>query len=68
MTAHSSTAGWATIACSTSMLEMFSPPETMMSLPRPRSSMFPSGCHTARSPEWNQPPANAFPVAASSSK
>src|SRR5689334_11554187 len=68
MTAHSSTAGWAAIACSTSMLEMFSPPEMMMSLPRSRSSMLPSGCHTARSPEWNQPPANALPVAASSLK
>jgi hypothetical protein len=67
-TAHSSTAGWAVIACSTSMLEMFSPPETMMSLPRSRSSMLPSGCHTARSPEWNHPPANARSVAAGSSK
>lgn len=49
MTAHSSTAGWAAIACSASMLEMFSPPEMMMSLPRSRSSMLPSGCQTARS-------------------
>src|SRR4026209_2346373 len=59
-TAHSSTAGWAAIACSTSMLEMFSPPEMMMSLPRSRSSMLPSGCHTARSPEWNPPAGDRF--------
>ena len=30
-----------------------------MSFARSRSSMLPSGCHTARSPEWNQPPRNA---------
>ena len=53
------------MVCSTSMLEMFSPPEMMMSLLRSRSSMLPSGCQTARSPEWNQPPRNAFSVAAS---
>ena len=33
------------MACSTSIDEMFSPPEMMMSLPRSRSSMLPSGCH-----------------------
>src|SRR5215469_14442045 len=43
MTVHSSTAGQAAMACSTSMLEMFSPPEMMMSMPRSRNSMFPSG-------------------------
>src|SRR3954451_16471336 len=37
-TATSETAGCRTIACSTSMLEMFSPPEMMMSLERSRSS------------------------------
>ena len=51
--------GGRTMVCSTSIDEMFSPPEMMMSLPRSRSSMLPSGCHTARSPEWNQPPRNA---------
>ena len=34
MTAHSSAAGWAAMVCSTSMLEIFSPPEMMMSLIR----------------------------------
>ena len=43
--------------CSTSMVEMFSPPEMMMSFIRSRSSMAPFGCQTATSPEWNQPPA-----------
>ena len=38
-TAHSSTAGCATTACSTSIVEMFSPPEMMMSFVRSRSSM-----------------------------
>jgi len=51
ITAHSRTAGWAQMVCSTSMLEMFSPPEMMMSLLRSRSSMLPSGCQTAISPE-----------------
>ena len=39
MTATSSTAGWLTIACSTSIVEMFSPPEITTSLARSRSSM-----------------------------
>src|SRR2546425_1171757 len=38
-TAHSMTAGWRATACSTSMVEMFSPPEMMMSFLRSRSSM-----------------------------
>src|SRR2546427_172893 len=50
-TAHSMTAGWRATACSTSMVEMFSPPEIMMSFLRSRSSIYPSGCHTAISPE-----------------
>src|SRR5579885_813184 len=49
-TAHSRTAGWAAIACSTSIVLMFSPPEMMMSFIRSRSSMEPSGCTTATSP------------------
>ena len=60
-TAHSSTAGWALIACSTSIDEMFSPPEMITSLLRSRSSIAPSGCQTAISPEWNQPPAKPPP-------
>ena len=44
-TAHSRTAGWRATACSTSMVEMFSPPEMMMSFLRSRSSMAPSGMH-----------------------
>ncbi len=44
------------MVCSTSIEEILSPPEMLMSLPRSRSSTFPSGCHAARSPEWNQPP------------
>src|SRR2546428_171245 len=50
-TAHSITAGWRATACSTSMVEMFSPPEIMMSFLRSRNSIYPSGCHTAISPE-----------------
>ena len=38
-TAHSRTAGWRPIVCSTSIVEMFSPPEMMMSFLRSRSSM-----------------------------
>ena len=38
-TAHSMTAGCLATACSTSMVEMFSPPEMMMSFLRSRSSM-----------------------------
>ena len=67
-TAHSSTAGWRATACSTSMVEMFSPPEMMMSFLRSRSSMEPSGCMTAMSPEWNHPPRNASAVASGWSK
>src|SRR5437867_3242779 len=37
-TAHSITAGWRATACSTSIVEMFSPPEMMMSFFRSRSS------------------------------
>ena len=50
-TAQSSTAGCALIACSTSIEEMFSPPEMITSFPRSRSSIAPSGCRTPRSPE-----------------
>ena len=66
MTAHSITAGWETTACSTSMVEMFSPPLMMMSFMRSRSSMEPSGWLTPRSPEWNQPPLKALAVASAS--
>jgi len=38
-TAHSMTAGCLATVCSTSMVEMFSPPEMMMSFLRSRSSM-----------------------------
>ena len=38
MTATSSTAGCVSMACSISTVEMFSPPEMMMSLARSRSS------------------------------
>src|SRR5437667_5928182 len=50
-TAHSITAGWRATHWSASMVEMFSPPEIMMSFLRSRSSIYPSGCHTAISPE-----------------
>ena len=42
-TAHSSTAGCAASACSTSIVEMFSPPEMITSLARSRSSIVPVG-------------------------
>ena len=51
------------MACSTSMVEMFSPPEMTMSLARSRIWTYPSSCITARSPVWNQPPRNASAVA-----
>ena len=38
-TAHSSTTGWRQIVFSTSMVEMFSPPEMMTSFIRSRTSM-----------------------------
>ena len=38
-TAALATSGWAMITPSTSMVEMFSPPEMMMSLERSRSSI-----------------------------
>src|SRR5438105_1145436 len=38
---------------------MFSPPEMMMSLERSLISMYPSSCHTPRSPVWYQPSRNA---------
>ena len=38
-TATAITAGCSEIACSTSVVEMFSPPETIMSFVRSRSSM-----------------------------
>src|SRR5712691_5412433 len=41
-TAHSRTAGCLATHCSTSMVEMFSPPEMMMSFLRTRSSMYAS--------------------------
>ena len=43
---------------------MFSPPEMITSLLRSLIFTYPSGCITARSPEWNQPPANASALAA----
>ena len=65
-TAHSSTAGCRATVCSTSMVEMFSPPEMITSFLRSRTSTYPSGCQTATSPEWNQPPRKAAAVAAGS--
>src|SRR5262245_2579289 len=65
-TADIITAGCRFSAISTSILEMFSPPEMMMSLDRSLISMYPSGCCTARSPVWNHPPSNAASVAARS--
>jgi hypothetical protein len=37
-------------------LEMFSPPEMMMSLERSLTSIVAVGMPTPRSPVWNQPP------------
>jgi hypothetical protein len=45
---------------------MFSPPEMITSLRRSRSSTYPSGCMTARSPAWNQPPRKASAEASGS--
>ncbi len=39
-----------------------------MSLLLSCTAIYPSGCHTARSPLWNQPPCNAFFVASGSRK
>ena len=44
---------------STSIVEMFSPPEMITSFARSRSSTYPSGCTTPRSPVWNHPLLNA---------
>ena len=44
-TAASITAGWRDTACSTSMVEMFSPPEMMMSLSLSLISTYPSVPH-----------------------
>ena len=49
-TAASMIAGCWVSTSSTSRLEMFSPPEIMMSLERSLISIAPSGCQTARSP------------------
>ena len=57
----------AATTCSTSIVEMFSPPEITTSLMRSRSSMYPSGCQTATSPVWNQPPRNTSSVPSGSS-
>ena len=62
-TAASSTAGCRYSTSSTSIVEMFSPPEMMMSFDRSRISAYPFACHTAKSPVWNHPPANASSVA-----
>src|SRR5207237_452805 len=62
-TAASMICGWRYSTSSTSIEEMFSPPEMMMSFERSLISTYPSGCMTARSPERNQPPANASSVA-----
>ena len=55
------------IACSTSIEAMFSRP-TITSLARSRSSTYPSGCITPRSPVRNQPSGAAAAVAPASSK
>ena len=68
ITETSSTPGCSMMTFSTSWLEMFSPPEMMTSFARSFSSIWPSGCQTPRSPEWNQPPENAFAVASGSSR
>src|SRR5262249_35134400 len=62
-TAASITAGCWVNTSSTSRLEIFSPPEMMMSFERSLISIAPSGCQTARSPDRHQPSTSVFAVA-----
>src|ERR1700758_1996393 len=62
-TAASMTAGCWVKTSSTSRLEIFSPPEMMMSFERSLISIAPSGCQTARSPDRHQPSTSFFAVA-----
>ena len=62
-TAASITWGCRYSTSSTSRLEIFSPPEMIMSFDRSLISIYPSGCITARSPVCSQPPSNASAVA-----
>src|SRR6516164_9700315 len=64
-TAASMIAGCCVSTSSTSRLEMFSPPEIIISLERSLISIAPSACQTARSPDMHQPSTSVFAVAAS---
>src|ERR1035437_114961 len=59
-TAAESTVGWRCRMSSTSMEEMFSPPEMITSFERSLMRTYPSGSITARSPVWNQPPGESL--------